>query len=164
VFGWVSVRGDPVRCDITGFGCGAGRDATRDGCICLGFGTCSRGLGRGTFFSAALPQICAPQIGSREPWRKPVCFGSLAGSCADATVFASAGAHPSWMYSGLHGPRLDGHAIAIACSKIASCDCLARAPLTGLRHPGARVLCGRKDSVRARSGEKSFTRPKGIKK
>jgi hypothetical protein len=153
----------PVRCDISGSGRGPAQERARGGCSCRGFGTCSRGLGRGTFFSADLPQTCAPQIGFREPWRKSVCFGSLAGSCADATVFASAGAHPSWMYSGPPGPRPDGHAIAIACSKIASCDFLARAPLTGLRHPGARVPCGRKDSVRARSGEKSFTRPKGIK-
>jgi hypothetical protein len=28
-----------------------------------------------------------------------LCPGGLAGSCADATVFASAGAHPSWIHA-----------------------------------------------------------------
>jgi len=42
-----AVRAYFVRSDITGFGCGAGRYVMRGERSFLGFGTCSRGLGRG---------------------------------------------------------------------------------------------------------------------
>ena len=54
-------------------------------------------------------------------------------------------AHPSWMYSGHRGPRPGGHAIDIACSKIASCDFLARAPFADVVRSGFAFL-GRESS------------------